>query len=159
MKRIICLLFVFVFLLHGCVSNNSEPADNSATNTSNYDPVDLSYVNVEQLSDFKCYVSYDNEAVTVDGVRAKELYKLTYSALHGQGNTSAFPDSKYVYLVFYTSPDEFPSENIDTFYGSYTIHEDGLLVFSGSPYHSAAFTYETEPGLFYSVIDITFGSN
>ncbi len=170
MKRLFCLLLsIIIFIsLTACgthdrnlETNKSEATDNTAVDSSNFGPVDLSYDNVAKLTDFKCYISYQEKTLTVDGTRAKDLYKLMCIEMNKQEHTPIFSDGNYVYLVFYNSKEEYPAENINvtSYLGTYAIYEDGLLVFSMSPYHSASFAYKLESSLYNSVIDVISDEN
>ena len=170
MKRLFCFLLIALTLitLTACDTNDSnsdtdelENTNNTTTEYSNFEPVDLSYENVAKLTDFKCYVSSQEKTITVDGTCAKDLYNLVYNEMSKRDHTPTSSNGNYVYLVFYNSEEEFPTENIKvaSFRGTYTIYDDGLLVFSGSPYHSAAFNYKIDSDLYDSVIDMIFGDS
>ena len=159
-KRLFYLLLtgIILFSLTACGPNKGQ-AD-TITNSSIFDPVDLSYENIAQLTDFKCYAAYQDTTTTVDGVRAKDLYHLLCGAIQGQEHTPTFSDGNSVYLVFYSSEAEYPLDKTNTrFLGTYTIYDDGLLVFSGSPFHSAAFDYKLESDIYHSVMDIILDDN
>lgn len=170
MKRLFCLLlFTMLFIsLTACGAHNgnletnrSEATDNTTADSSNFESVDLSYENVAKLTDFKCYVSYQEKDLTIDGTRAKDLYNIVHNEMNKREHTPTFSYGNNVHLVFYNSKEEYPSKNINaiSFWGTYTIYEDGLLVFSGSPFHSAAFAYKIESSLYNSVIDIISNEN
>lgn len=150
MKRIAILLFILIFLLCSC----STTAEKSTTNTSNSKSEDLSYENINELADFKCYISHNDNIVTIEGYSAKELYNLIGNAKGEEIQTSTYPDGDYVYLVFYNSTEEYPSKNANEFYGAYTIYDNGILNYSRSPYHSAAFNYKLNSNIFNSIINI-----
>ncbi len=150
MKRLILLLCSFVFLMSSC----SKTTDNSATDPSYHNPVDLSYDNINNLTDFKCYISHNDNIATIDGSSAKELYKLIWDAKGEEIYTTSNADGDYVYMVFYNSLEEYPSENINEFFGTYTVSDDGILTFSVSPYQSLAFDYKLNSNIFNSILDI-----
>lgn len=170
MKRLLCfLLIIMAFItLTACNANDSHldtdesgNTNNTTTEYSDFDPVDLSYENIAELTDFKCYISSQENTLTVNGTCAKELYNLVYNEMSKRDHIPVSSDGKYVYLVFYNSEEEFPSNSIkaNSFRGTYTIYDDGLLVFSGSPYHSAAFSYKVDSYLYDSVIGIISGDS
>ena len=110
-----------------------------------------------ELNDFKCYVSYLDKNTTIEGEKAKELYKAVTESSAGLEHSPAFSQSDYIYLVFYNSTDVYPSsDKVTEFYGCYHIYSDGLLQFAGSPYHSAIFSYQLEKSIFNSVLEKTF---
>lgn len=164
MKRLFCLLIsIMIFIpLTACRTHNSnldtiesETTDNTIADSSNFEPIDLSYENVAKLTDFKCYVSFREKSFTINGSRAKDLYNIVHENTNEALDTPSFSDKNYVYLVFYNNKEDYPSENIsaNNYYGIYAIYEDGVLEFSGSPYHSAIFEYKTEPNLYNLVVD------
>ena len=158
MKRLFCFLFIALtfITLTACDANDSNLDTDELENTNN---TTTEYYNFEP--DFKCYVSSQEKTITVDGTCAKDLYNLVYNEMSKRDHTPTSSNGNYVYLVFYNSEEEFPTENIKvaSFWGTYTIYDDGLLVFSGSPYHSAAFNYKIDSDLYDSVIDMIFGDS
>lgn len=151
MKRTFCLFLIGIVLisLTACSSNNGQ--ENNIANSSN----------LNQLTDFKCYAAYQDATITIDGIPAKDLYNLISGAAKEQEHNPASSNKNYIYLVFYNSEAEFPLEEINTnsFWGAYTIYDDGSLVFSKSPYHSAASDYQLDSNIYYSVIDIILDNN
>ena len=142
MKKISCLFLVLLTLLCGCGVNNSN----------GYDAVDLSYEHICELSNFKCYASYLDQEITIEGEQAKELYKTVSESNTGIEHSPTSSQSNYIYLVFYNSTYNYPSADETTeFYGCYFIYSDGLLQFSGSPYHSAIFSLELKNSIFNDV--------
>ena len=148
--KIISILFVSVLLINlfsGCQINKSPE----------YDAVDLSYEHILELIDFKCYASYHDQKTTIDGEEAKELYKIVSESNAGIEHSPSSSQSDYIYLVFYNSTSDYPSTDERTeFYGSYYIYSDGLLQISGSPYHSAIFSYKSKNNIFDEVLKKTF---
>ena len=147
MKKISCLFLVLLTFLCGCGVNNSN----------GYDAVDLSYEHICELSNFKCYASYLDQEITIEGEQAKELYKTVSESNIGIEHSPTSSQSNYIYLVFYSSTYNYPSADETTeFYGCYFIYSDGLLQFSGSPYHSAIFSYELKNSIFNDVFEKVF---
>jgi hypothetical protein len=147
MKKISCLFLVLLTFLCGCGVNNSN----------GYDAVDLSYEHICELSNFKCYASYLDQEITIEGEQAKELYKTVSESNTGIEHSPTSSQSNYIYLVFYNSTYNYPSADETTeFYGCYFIYSDGLLQFSGSPYHSAIFSYELKNSIFNDVFEKVF---
>lgn len=153
MKRFICLLFSITILFCGCDSSST-----SNTTPSDFNPIDLSYEHVVQLTDFKCLFSYQDTNTTIEGDQAKELYKLVSKAMREPEHTPTSPDSDYVHMVFYNGVEASLPSNITQYYGTYTIYEDGWLAFALSPYHSASFDYKLETDLFDTVIEMISNS-
>ena len=149
MKKI-SILFVSILLLNlfsGCQFNKSTE----------YDAVDLSYEHILGLNHFKCYASYLDQETTIEGEEAKELYKIVSESNEGIEHSPSSSQNDYIYLVFYNSTSGYPSTDERTeFYGSYYIYSDGLLQFSGSPYHSAVFSYKLKNNIFDDVLKKTF---
>jgi len=149
MKKI-SILFVSILLLNlfsGCQFNKSTE----------YDTVNLSYEHILELNHFKCYASYLDQETTIEGEEAKELYKIVSESNEGIEHSPSSSQNDYIYLVFYNSTSDYPSTDERTeFYGSYHIYSDGLLRFTGSPYHSAIFSYQLEKSIFNSVLEKTF---
>ena len=149
MKKI-SILFVSILLLNlfsGCQFNKSTE----------YDAVDLSYEHILELNHFKCYASYLDQETTIEGEEAKELYKTVSESKTGIEHSPTSSQSNYIYLVFYNSTYNYPSADETTeFYGCYFIYSDGLLQFSGSPYHSAIFSYELKNSIFNDVFEKVF---
>ena len=149
MKKI-SILFVSILLLNlfsGCQFNKSTE----------YDAVDLSYEHILELNHFKCYASYLDQETTIEGEEAKELYKIVSESNEGIEHSPSSSQNDYIYLVFYNSTSDYPSTDERTeFYGSYYIYSDGLLQFSGSPYHSAVFSYKLKNNIFDDVLKKTF---
>ena len=149
MKKI-SILFVSILLLNlfsGCQVNKSTE----------YDAVDLSYEHILELNHFKCYASYLDQEITIEGEEAKELYKIVSESNDGIEPSPSSSQSDYIYLVFYNSTSCYLSMDESTeFYGSYRIYSDGLLQFSGSPYHSAVFSYKLKSSIFDDVLKKTF---
>ena len=149
MKKISCLFVALVLLTLFCGCNVSKSND--------YDAVDLSYEHILELNDFKCYASYLDQETTIEGEEAKELYKTVFESNAGIEHSPASSQSDYIYLVFYNSSSNFPSaDEVTEFYGSYHVYSDGLLQFSGSPYHSAVFSYKLKNNIFDDVLKKTF---
>ena len=149
MKKI-SILFVSILLLNlfsGCQFNKSNE----------YDAVDLSYEHILELNHFKCYASYLDQETTIEGEEAKELYKIVSESNEGIEHSPSSSQNDYIYLVFYNSTSSYPSTDERTeFYGSYCIYSDGILQFSGSPYHSAVFSYKLKNNIFDDVLKKTF---
>ena len=149
MKKI-SILFVSILLLNlfsGCQFNKSTE----------YDDVDLSYEHILELNHFKCYASYLDQETTIEGEEAKELYKIVSESNEGIEHSPSSSQNDYIYLVFYNSTSDYPSTDERTeFYGSYYIYSDGLLQFSGSPCHSAVFSYKLKNNIFDDVLKKTF---
>ena len=149
MKKI-SILFVSILLLNlfsGCQFNKSTE----------YDAVDLSYEHILELNHFKCYASYLDQETTIEGEEAKELYKIVSASNEGIEHSPSSSQNDYIYLVFYNSTYNYPSADETTeFYGCYFIYSDGLLQFSGSPYHSAIFSYELKNSIFNDVFEKVF---
>ena len=141
MKKI-SILFVSILLINlfsGCQFDKSTE----------YDAVDLSYEHILELNHFKCYASYLDQETTIEGEEAKELYKIVSESNEGIEHSPSSSQNDYIYLVFYNSTSGYPSTDERTeFYGSYYIYSDGLLQFSGSPYHSAVFSYKLKNNIF-----------
>ena len=149
MKKISCLVVALLLLTLFCGCNVSKSND--------YDAVDMSYKHICELNDFKCYVSYLDKNTTIEGEKAKELYKAITESSAGLEPSPAFSQSDSIYLVFYNSTYDYPSaDKITEFYGCYFVYSDGLLRFTGSPYHSAIFSYQLEKSIFNSVLEKTF---
>ncbi|MBE6663914.1 MAG: hypothetical protein E7602_05370 [Ruminococcaceae bacterium] len=150
MMKKISILFVSILLLSlfsGCQFNR----------TTEYDAFDLSYEHILELNDFKCYAVYLEQKTTIEGEEAKELYKIASGSKAGIEHSPASSQNNYIYLVFYNSTSDYPSANERTeFYGSYFVYSDGLLQFSGSPYHSAIFSYKLKNNIFDDVLRKTF---
>ena len=149
MKKI-SILFVSILLLNlfsGCQFNKSTE----------YDAVNLSHKHILELNHFKCYASYLDQETTIEGEEAKELYKIVSESNEGIEHSPSSSQNDYIYLVFYNSTSGYPSTDERTeFYGSYYIYSDGLLQFSGSPYHSAVFSYKIKNNIFDNVLKKTF---
>ena len=149
MKKI-SILFVSILLLNlfsGCQFNKSTE----------YDAVDLSYEHILELNHFKCYASYLDQETTIEGEEAKELYKIVSESNEGIEHSPSSSQNDYIYLVFYNSTSDYPTTDERTeFYGSYYVYSDGLLQFSGSPYHSAVFSYKLKNNIFDDVLKKTF---
>ena len=149
MKKI-SILFVSILLLNlfsGCQFNRSIE----------YEAVDLSYEHILELNDFKCYASYLDEKTTIEGEKAKELYKAVAGSQEGLQHSPTPPRSDGIEVVFYNSTATYPSsDDVTEFYGCYSIYSDGLLQFTGSPYHSSLFSYQLENSLFDSVLEKVF---
>ena len=149
MKKISCLFVALLLLTLFCGCNVSKSND--------YDAVDLSYEHILELNDFKCYASYLDQKTTIEGEEAKELYKIVSESNEGIEHSPSSSQNDYIYLVFYNSTSGYPSTDERTeFYGSYYIYSDGLLQFSGSPYHSAVFSYKLKNNIFDDVLKKTF---
>ena len=150
MKKINILIIVplLLTLFSGCQPNRP----------SEYPAVDMSYEHVLELDDFKCYASYLDESLTVEGETAKELYKIVTESAEGLEHSPKSPQNDSAYLIFYNSTDTFhpSSDNVTEFYGCFHIYPDGLLQFTGAPYISALFSYQLETGLFDSVLKKVF---
>ena len=118
MKKISCLFFVLLIILCGCSDNVFN--DN--------DIVDLSYVHIRELNDFKCYAVYLDQKTTIDGEEAKELYKTVSESNAGIEHSPASSQNDCIYLVFYNSTSDYPStdERMD-FYGSYYVYYSAFL--------------------------------
>ena len=149
MKKI-SILFVSILLLNlfsGCQFNKSTE----------YDAFDLSYEHILELNHFKCYASYLDQETTIEEEEAKELYKIVFESRKGIEHSPSSSQNDYIHLVFYNSTSGYPSTDERTeFYGSYDIYSDGLLQFSGSPYHSAVFSYKIKSNIFDDVLKKTF---
>ena len=149
MKKI-SILFVSILLLNlfsGCQFNKSTE----------YDAFDLSYEHILELNHFKCYASYLDQETTIEGEEAKELYKIVSESNEGIEHSPSSSQNDYIYLVFYNSTSDYPStDKITEFYGTYWVFSDGLLQFSGSPYHSAIFSYKLNNNIFDDVLKKTF---
>ena len=149
MKKISCLFVALVLLTLFCGCNVSKSND--------YVAVDLSYEHILELNHFKCYASYLDQETTIEGEEAKELYKIVSESNEGIEHSPSSSQNDYIYLVFYNSTSDYPSADERTeFYGSYYIYSDGLLQFSGSPYHSAVFSYKLKNNIFDDVLKKTF---
>ena len=147
MKKISCLFLVLLLILCGCNVNDSDDIG----------AVDLSYEHISKLNNFKCYASYLDQEITVEGEAAKELYKTVFESKTNVEHSPESPQSDYIYLVFYNSTSDYPSaDKITEFYGCYFVYSDGLLRFTGSPYQSAIFSYQLEKSIFNSVLEKTF---
>ena len=84
-------------------------------------------------------------------------YKIVSESNEGIEHSPSSSQNDYIYLVFYNSTSVYPSTDERTeFYGSYYIYSDGLLQFSGSPYHSAVFSYKLKNNIFDDVLKKTF---
>ena len=147
MKKISCWFLVLLTILCGC----------SVNSTDDYNAIDWSYEHICELSDFKCYASYLDQKITIEGEAAKELYKTVSESMAKTEPSSTSSQSDYIYLVFYNSTSDYPSaDEVTEFYGSYFVYHDELLRFSGSPYHSAIFSYKLENSIFNDVLEKTF---
>ena len=149
MKKISCLFVALLLQTLFCGCNVSKSND--------YDAIDLSYEHILELNHFKCYASYLDQETTIEGEEAKELYKTVFESNEGIEHSPSSSQNDYIYLVFYNSTSDYPSTDERTeFYGSYHIYSDGLLQFSGSPYHSAVFSYKLKNNIFDDVLKKTF---
>ncbi len=147
MKKISCLFLVLLLILCGCNVNDSDDIG----------AVDLSYEHISKLNNFKCYASYLDQEITVEGEAAKELYKTVFESKTNVEHSPESSQSDYIYLVFYNSTSDYPStDNAADFYGCYHVYSDGLLRFTGLPYQSAIFSYQLEKSIFNSVLEKTF---
>ena len=104
MKKISCLFLVLLIILCGCSANGSDYND----------AVDLSYERICELNDFKCYVSYLEQKITIEGEEAKELYKIVSESNEGIEHSPSSSQNDYIYLVFYNSTYNYPSADETT---------------------------------------------
>ena len=158
MKRLMCAIVMMLLLFCGCeagVDTDVAPTNSDRPASHSFKPVDLSLENVLQLTDFKCYVSHNNETFTIEGEGAKSLYKIIISSEKEQiSHTLSKSDS--VYLLFYNSSEYYSAGNdnfdVTDFYGAYSVFDNGVMNFSGSPFMSAIYSYKTDATLFQTVI-------
>ena len=154
MKRVCCVLVLLCLLLSAC----SKQAQTHFTTLDGDIIVDASYDAVSKVKDFKCDVSFRERQFTIEGEKAKEIYKLLSDNLSQEKRDAPAPDVESIDILFYSGEkiDHSPYALVDggTIYGIYHVSRD-MVWFSPSPVTSVVYFYETEPTLFEQVCALT----
>ena len=157
MKKICCFLVLFCVLFSAC-SRQTQAQTQTQYTTLDGDIVDASYDAVAKVKDFKCDVSFRERQFTIEGEKAKEIYKLLSDNLSQEKRVASAPDVESIDILFYSGEkiDRSPYALVDggTIYGIYHVSRD-MVWFSPSPVVSVAYFYETEPTLFEQVCALT----
>lgn len=104
---------------------------------------------LEELNDFTCTFTRAEETWTVDGEDAKELYR---ALIQGLRETTPDPDKLSelsVRLAFHTND----IEGIQGFYGSYSLYENGYVVYSPAPSVSMVYYYEIDGSVYEEIME------
>lgn len=133
MKRIICLAIVMLLLLCGCGGE-----------------LPFFVKDVDDLTDFRCYLIHGGDSVILQDDDAKEAYHLITDALRDMEDTTTAPDGAQISMFFYVG-DSNPYTDIvplDKQYGSYSVAENGVGLYVASASASAGFNYQVDPSIF-----------
>ena len=100
MKKLCCVLLAVAFMLCGC----SLP--DSSNNT-----FDISYKTVEKLENFKCYATYSDKTVLLEGTQAKSVYESIIKSISELKKDSVNASGDALTLTFYTGNEDSPIIN------------------------------------------------
>ncbi len=138
MKRVICLLSVMLLLLCGCGG-------------------ELPYFvkDVDDLTDFHCYIAHDGDTTVLHDDDAKASYHLITEALRDMKEPDTSPSGKQIGMIFYVGDSNDPVADAVPFaqqYGDYMVAENGVGLYVASIESSSGHGYQVDPSVYTALL-------
>lgn len=139
MKRLFCLTLALLLLLCGCGG-------------------ELPYFvkDVDDLTDFRCYLIHGGDSVILKDDDAKVAYHLITDALRDMEDTTTAPDGAQISMLFYIGNSNPYSDIVplDKQYGSYSVAENGVGLYVASIESSSGHGYQVDPSVYTAILEM-----
>ncbi len=141
MKRALCLALVLAILILLCGCGGDLPH----------------FVkDVDDLTDFHCFLSNNEETTVLHDDDAKAVYRLITEALRDMDEATDSPSGDQVGMIFYVGDSENPildSVGHEQQYGSYSVAENGVGMYLADIAFSAGIHYEVKPSVYTAILE------